>query len=74
MMSCSVSAAWSCPILSLCCIEHGMSHDAVLSGRITIVVMSRSGQLGRCCTVGTHCSTLHVYRHLSNARACLGNV
>jgi hypothetical protein len=67
MMSCTASAAWSHPILSLCCAEHGMYRGAVLSGRITSVVMSRSGQLGRCCTVGLHCSSLHVYRRFSNA-------
>jgi hypothetical protein len=73
MMSCPMSTAWSCPVLSLCCTEHGMSCDAVLSGHITAVAMSRSGQLGRRCTVGTHCSGMHVCMRFSNARACLGN-
>jgi hypothetical protein len=73
MMSCPVSAAWNRPVLSLCCIEHGPSRDVVLSGHITAVAMSRSGQLDRRCTVGMHCSGLHVCRRFSNARACLGN-
>jgi hypothetical protein len=73
MMSCTASAAWSRPILSPCCPKHGPSHGAILSGHITTVAMPRSGQLGRRCTLGTHCSGLHVCRRLSNARACLGN-
>jgi hypothetical protein len=73
MMSCPVSAAWSRPILSLCCTESGSSRGAVLSGRITTIAMFRSDQLGRCCIVGMHCSGLHVCRRLSNARACLRN-
>jgi hypothetical protein len=52
MMSCPVSAAWSCPILSLCCTEPDPSRGAVLSSRITTVAMHKSGQLGRRCTVG----------------------
>jgi hypothetical protein len=73
MMSCPVSTAWSHFVLSLYCTEPGPSHDAILSGRITTVAMSSSGQLGRRSTVGTHYSGLHVCRRLSNARACLGN-
>jgi predicted NBD/HSP70 family sugar kinase len=73
MMSCTVSAAWSCPVLSLCCTEHGLYRCAILSGHITFVVMSRNDQLGRRCTVETHCSGLHIYRRFNNARACLGN-
>jgi hypothetical protein len=73
MMSCTTSAAWSRAVLSLCCTEHDPSRGAVLSGRITTVAMSRSGQLGRRCTVGMHCSSLHVCKRLSNARSCLGN-
>jgi hypothetical protein len=69
----TTSAAWSRPVLSLCCTEHGPYRDVILSGRITSVAMSRSGQLGRRCTVETHCSGLHVCRRFSNARACLGN-
>jgi hypothetical protein len=45
-MSSMASAAWSRPVLSLCCTEHGPSRGAVLSGRITSVAMFRSGQLG----------------------------
>jgi hypothetical protein len=71
MISCTASAAWSRPVLSLCYTEPDPSRGAVLSGRITTVAMSRSGQLGRRCTVEKHCSGLHVCRRLSNARACL---
>jgi hypothetical protein len=66
MMSCTVSATWSHPVLSLCCIEYGPYHGAVLSGRITSIAMYRSGQLGRHCTVEMHCSGLHVCRRFSN--------
>jgi hypothetical protein len=71
MMSCTTSAAWSCPVLLLCCTEPDPFRGAVLPDRITIVAMSRSGQLGRRCTVGKHCSGLRVCRRFSNARACL---
>jgi hypothetical protein len=47
MMSYTASVALSHPVLSLCCIEPGPSRGAVLSGRISTVAMSRSGQLGR---------------------------
>jgi hypothetical protein len=60
MLSCTTSAAWSRPILSLCCTEHDLSRGVVLSGHTTSVAISRSGQLGRRCTVETHCSSLHV--------------
>jgi hypothetical protein len=74
MMSCPVSVAWSHPILSLYCTEPGSSRGVVLSGRITVVAMSKSGQLGQRCTVGTHCSVLYVCSRFSNAQACLGNM
>jgi hypothetical protein len=45
--SSTASAAWSRPVLSLCCTEHDPYRGAVLSGRITTVAMCRSGQLGR---------------------------
>jgi hypothetical protein len=67
MMYYTVSAVWSRPVSSPCYTEHGQRCGAVLSGRITIVVMSKSGQLGRHCIVGMHCSDLHVCRHFSNA-------
>jgi hypothetical protein len=51
MMSCTTSAAWSRHVSSPCYTEHGQRCGAVLSGRITIVAMSRSGQLGLRCTV-----------------------
>jgi hypothetical protein len=73
MMSCPVSTVWNRSVLSLYCTEHGPSHDVVLSGHITTVAMSKSGQLGRCCTVQTHCTGMHVCRRLSKARVCLGN-
>jgi hypothetical protein len=60
MMSYTVSIAWSRPILSLYYTEHGQRCDAILSGRITTVAMSRSGQLGLRCTVEPNCSGLHV--------------
>jgi hypothetical protein len=58
MMSCTASAAWSRPVSSPCYTEHGQCCGAVLSGRITTVVMSRSGQLGMRCTVEPNCSNL----------------
>jgi hypothetical protein len=60
MMSCMASAVWSRPVSSLCCTEHGQHRGAILSGHITIVAMSRSGQLDRRCTVEPHCCSLHV--------------
>jgi hypothetical protein len=45
-MSCTTSAAWSRPVLLLCYTEHGPSRGVVLSGHITTVAMSMSGQLG----------------------------
>jgi hypothetical protein len=50
-MFCTVSAAWTRLILLLYCTKPGSSCGAVLSGRITIVAMSRSGQLSLRCTV-----------------------
>jgi hypothetical protein len=55
-MSCTVSAAWSHLVLSLCCTELGPFRGAVLLGRITTVAMYRSGQLGLCFTVEPNCS------------------
>jgi hypothetical protein len=60
-MSCPTSAVWSRLILSLCCTEPGPSHGAVLSGHITTVAMSRSGQLGLRCTAEPNCSTLSAH-------------
>jgi hypothetical protein len=65
MMSCTTSAAWSRPVLSLCCTEPGPSRGAVLSGRITTVVMPRSGQLGLHCSVELNCSGM--FAHLAAA-------
>jgi hypothetical protein len=58
MMSCTTSVAWSCHVSSPCYTEHGQRCGAVLSGRITIVAMSRSGQLGLRCSVEPNCSGL----------------
>jgi hypothetical protein len=58
MMSCSVSAAWSRHVSSSCYTEHGQRYGVVLSGRIITVAMSRSGQLGLCCTVEPNSSGL----------------
>jgi hypothetical protein len=55
-MSCTTLAVWSRPVSSPCYTEHGQRCGAVLMGRITIVAMSRSGQLGLCCTVEPNCS------------------
>jgi hypothetical protein len=60
MMSYTASAAWSHPALSIFYTEHGPPRGAVLSGYITTIAMSRSGQLGRRCTIESHCSGLHV--------------
>jgi hypothetical protein len=45
MMSCPVYVVSSHLVLSLCCTEYGPSYGAVLSGHITTVAMSSSGQL-----------------------------
>jgi hypothetical protein len=58
MMSCTASTAWSRPVSSPCYTEHGQRCGTVLSGRTTIVAMSRSGQLGLHCTVELNCSGL----------------
>jgi hypothetical protein len=58
MMSCTASAAWSRHVSSLCYTEHGQRRGAVLSGRITTVVMSKSGQLSRHCTIKPNCSDM----------------
>jgi hypothetical protein len=56
MMSYTVSAAWSRHVSSPCYTEHCQRCGAVLSGRITTVAMSRSGQLSLCCSVEPNCS------------------
>jgi hypothetical protein len=47
------STAWAHLILSPAtrCTEHCQRRGAVLSGHITTVVVFRSGQLGRYCTI-----------------------
>jgi hypothetical protein len=58
MIYCTASAAWSRPVSSPCYTEHGQRCGAVLSGRITTVAISRSGQLGLRCSVEPNCSSL----------------
>jgi hypothetical protein len=58
MMSCTASAAWSHHVSSPCYTEYGQRCGAVLSGRITTVAMSRSGQLGLRCSAKPNCSGL----------------
>jgi hypothetical protein len=65
MMSYTASATWSRPVSSLCCTEHRQRRGVVLSGRINTVVMSRSGQLSRRCTVESNCSGMS--GHLAGA-------
>jgi hypothetical protein len=60
MMTCTTLATWSRHVLSFCCTEYDQRCGAVLSGRITTVAMSRSGQLGLRCTVEPNCSSMHV--------------
>jgi hypothetical protein len=60
-MSCMVSVAWSCYVSSSCYTKHGQRCGAVLSGRITTVIMSRSGQLGLHCTVEPNCSNMSAH-------------
>jgi hypothetical protein len=58
MMSCTALVAWSRPVSPPCYTEYGQRCGAVLSGRITTIAMSRSGQLGLCCIVELNCSDL----------------
>jgi hypothetical protein len=58
MMSYTASTTWSRHVSSPCNTEHGQRCGAVLSGRITTVAMSRSGQLGLRCSVEPNCSGL----------------
>jgi hypothetical protein len=69
MMSCTASAAWSRPVSSPCYTEHGQRCGAVLSGRITTVVMSRSGQLGLRCTFEPNCSGVSARLAVTRDRA-----
>jgi hypothetical protein len=60
MMSYRASAAWSHPVLSLSCTEHGQRCGVILSDRITTIAMFSSGQLDLRCTIEPNCSGLHV--------------
>jgi hypothetical protein len=62
MMSCTTSAAWSRPVSSPCYTEHGQRCGAVLSGRITTIAISRSGQLDLRCIVEPNCSDMSCKR------------
>jgi hypothetical protein len=80
-MSYTASVAWSHLVLPLCCTEPDLSHGAVLSGCITTVVMSMSGQLSMCCTVESNCSGMSVrlaaacpYALHTSPAACLGQL
>jgi hypothetical protein len=64
-MSCTTSVTWSRPVSSPCYTEHGQRCGAILLGRITIVVMCRSYQLGMRCSVEPNCSGLSA--HLAGA-------
>jgi hypothetical protein len=57
-MFCTTSAAWSRHVSSPCYTEYGQRCGAVLSGRITTVAISMSGQLGLRCTIESNCSDL----------------
>jgi hypothetical protein len=57
-MSCTTSVALSHHVSSPYYTEHGQHCDVVLSGRITTVAISRSGQLGLRCPVESNCSGL----------------
>jgi hypothetical protein len=61
MIFCAASAMWSRPVSSPCCTEHGQRRGVVLSGHITIVAMSRSGQLGRHCTIEPNYSIMSAH-------------
>jgi hypothetical protein len=60
MMPCTMSATWSHHVSSPCYTEHGQRRGAVLTGHITIVVMSTSGQMDMHCTVEPNCSGMSV--------------
>jgi hypothetical protein len=70
MMTCTTSIVWSHPILSLYCPESGPSHGAVLSGRITTIAMSRSGQLSLRCTIPACTSTGVSVTHEHGLKIC----
>jgi hypothetical protein len=58
MMSYMASTAWSRPVSSPCYTEHGHRCGVVLSGCITTVAISRSGQLSLYCTIEPNCSDM----------------
>jgi hypothetical protein len=72
MMSCTASVAWSRPASSPCYTKHGQRCGVILSGHITTVVMSRSGQLDLRCTAEPNCSGIsaRACRRLGNTRLC----
>jgi hypothetical protein len=70
MISCTASAAWSRSVFSPCYTEHGQRCGAILSGHISIVVMSMSGQLGLHCTIEPNCSAM--FARLAGASVARG--
>jgi hypothetical protein len=60
MISYTASAAWSHSVLLLCYTKHDPSYGVVLLSHITTVAISKSGQLGRRCTIEPHYNVLHV--------------
>jgi hypothetical protein len=74
-MSCAMSAVWSPPVLSHCCTEHDQRHGVALLGCITTVAISKSGQLGRRCTVADCPYVLRpMMDHVSGVSVMCGNV
>jgi hypothetical protein len=61
MMSCMASATWNHLISSSCYTEYGQRCGAILTGHITTVAMSSSGQLGLRCTVEPNCSDMSAW-------------
>jgi hypothetical protein len=61
MMSCMASPMWSHPVSSPYYTEHGQRFGVILLGHITTVVISKSGQLGWCCTVEPNCSGMSAH-------------
>jgi hypothetical protein len=57
-MSYTVLAAWSHPVSLSYYTERGQRCGAIMSGRITTIAMSRSGQLGLCYTIEPNCSSM----------------
>jgi hypothetical protein len=75
MMSYTSSVAWSHHVSLPCYTEHGQRCGVILSGRITTVTMSISGQLGLRCTIKPNCSGMPAHLAcLDNMRPCFGHM